>query len=73
MMAYIMIGGGGGDVKLMMALGSWLGFERGVVLMLGVTIAGFLRRLSCLSLKATSNIPHAFFHQMVLAQFGLKI
>ncbi len=73
MMAYIMIGGGGGDVKLMMALGSWLGFERGVVLMLGVTIAGFFASIIVfISQGNFKNIPHAFFHQMVLAQFGLK-
>ena len=73
MMAYIMIGGGGGDVKLMMALGTWLGFERGVVLMLGVTIAGFFASLIIvISQGGLKNIPHAIFHQMVLAQFGLK-
>ncbi len=73
MMAYIMIGGGGGDVKLMMALGSWLGFERSAVLMLAVTISGFFASIIILiSQGSLKNIPHAIFHQMVMAQFGLK-
>ena len=73
MMAYIMIGGGGGDVKLMMALGSWLGFERSAVLMLAVTISGFFSSIIILiSQGSLKNIPHAIFHQMVMAQFGLK-
>ncbi len=39
--AYALAGGGAGDAKLMMALGTWLGVERSVLLVLSVTIAGF--------------------------------
>lgn len=40
--AYIMAGGGAGDAKLMMAIGSWLNYRQAVVLVLTVTVCGFL-------------------------------
>ncbi len=40
--AYIIAGGGAGDAKMMMAIGAWLGWQPSVVLVLGVTVAGFL-------------------------------
>lgn len=40
--AYILAGGGAGDAKLMLALGAWLGLDPAIVLVLGVTFAGFV-------------------------------
>ena len=39
--AYAIAGGGAGDAKMMMALGACLGIHRAVLLVLGVTVAGF--------------------------------
>lgn len=41
-LAYAMAGGGAGDAKLMLALGSWLDFSQAAVLVLAVALAGFL-------------------------------
>jgi hypothetical protein len=41
--------------------------------MLAVTISGFFASIIILiSQGSLKNIPHAIFHQMVMAQFGLK-
>ncbi|NBX26097.1 MAG: hypothetical protein EBQ99_08640, partial [Planctomycetes bacterium] len=40
--AYAFSGGGAGDAKLMMALGSWLGLDPSLVLVMAVAIAGFV-------------------------------
>ena len=40
--AYILMGGGAGDAKLMLAFGSWLGFDASMILMLGVAIISSL-------------------------------
>lgn len=40
--AYAVSGGGAGDAKLMMALGSWVGLDASLVLVLAVAVAGFL-------------------------------
>ena len=42
---YVAFGGGAGDAKLMMACGAWLGVETSILLMLTVTVAGFLQAL----------------------------
>jgi len=39
--AYAFARGGAGDAKLMMAFGSWLGFQSATVLLLSVAIVGF--------------------------------
>lgn len=41
-LAYVMAGGGAGDAKLMLALGSWLDWREAAVLVLAVALAGFL-------------------------------
>lgn len=41
-LAYVMAGGGAGDAKLMLALGSWLDLRQAAVLVLAVALSGFL-------------------------------
>jgi prepilin peptidase CpaA len=42
---YVAFGGGAGDAKLMMACGAWLGIEPSTLLILTVTVAGFIQAM----------------------------
>ncbi|MFM7260404.1 MAG: prepilin peptidase [bacterium] len=44
--AYAVLGGGAGDAKLMLACGAWLGVDASIILLLAVTIVGFVIAIS---------------------------
>ena len=63
---YIMFGGGAGDAKIMMAFGAWLGFDASIILMLAVTITGFVQALVVIiSRGGLRDIPISLFHSLV--------
>jgi Flp pilus assembly protein protease CpaA len=69
--AYAMAGGGAGDAKLMLALGSWLGLEPAVVLVLAVTLAGFVWGMAVTAYRdGVSTIPMVILHGLVSVRFG---
>lgn len=69
--AYAMAGGGAGDAKLMLALGSWLGLEPAVVLVLAVTAAGFVWGMTVTAYRdGISTIPMVILHGLVSVRFG---
>jgi Flp pilus assembly protein protease CpaA len=69
--AYAMAGGGAGDAKLMLALGSWLGLEPAVVLVLAVTVAGFVWGMAVTAYRdGISTIPMVILHGLVSVRLG---
>ncbi len=48
---FIFAGGGAGDAKLMAAIGFWLGFEQGIVVLLAVSLAAVVLGLATALLK----------------------
>ena len=61
-LGYVAFGGGAGDAKIMLAFGAWLGIEPSMVLMLGVTIAGFFQALVVVATRGgVRDIPLAIF------------
>ncbi len=46
-LAYMMAGGGAGDAKLMLAIGSWLDLRQAAVLVLAVAVSGFVWGMVC--------------------------
>jgi Flp pilus assembly protein protease CpaA len=70
---YIMFGGGAGDAKIMMAFGAWLGFDASIILMLAVTITGFVQALVVIiSRGGLRDIPISLFHSLVTVRFATK-
>jgi Flp pilus assembly protein protease CpaA len=71
--AYIIAGGGAGDAKMMMALGAWLGWQPSVVLVLGVTIAGFLYALAVTTSRGSIwDIPSVILHGLIVTRTGFR-
>jgi prepilin peptidase CpaA len=71
--AYIIAGGGAGDAKMMMALGAWLGWQPSVVLVLGVTIAGFLYAMVVTASRGSVwDIPSVILHGLVVTRTGFR-
>jgi Flp pilus assembly protein protease CpaA len=69
--AYAMAGGGAGDAKLMLALGSWLGLEPAVVLVLAVTVAGFVWGMAVTAYRdGIHTVPMVMLHGLVSVRFG---
>lgn len=61
-LGYVAFGGGAGDAKIMLAFGAWLGIEPSMVLMMGVTIAGFFQALVVVASRGgIRDIPLAIF------------
>jgi prepilin peptidase CpaA len=59
---YMAFGGGAGDAKLMMACGAWLGVETSLLLMLTVTVAGFLQALLVAATRGgVASVPFVVF------------
>jgi Flp pilus assembly protein protease CpaA len=70
---YIMFGGGAGDAKIMMAFGAWLGFDASIILMLAVTISGFVQALVVIiSRGGLRDVPITIFHSLVTVRFATK-
>jgi len=70
---YIMFGGGAGDAKLMMAFGAWLGFDASIILMLGVTITGFVQAMVVvISRGGLRDVPITIFHSMITVRHASK-
>lgn len=60
---YAFFRGGAGDAKLMLAIGSWLTFDEAMLVMLSVTIAGFLQALVVVWVRGSiTDIPLVIFH-----------
>jgi Flp pilus assembly protein protease CpaA len=71
--AYILMGGGAGDAKLMLAFGSWLGFDASMILMLGVAITGFVQSVTIITFRGgLRDVPIAIFHSFSMLQFAAK-
>ena len=71
--AYILMGGGAGDAKLMLAFGSWLGFDASMILMLGVAITGFVQSITIITYRhGLRDVPIALFHSFSMLQFAAK-
>ena len=69
--AYIFAGGGAGDAKLMMALGSWLGLDPSVVLVITVTVSGFLLAMYLTVARGgLRDVPLMIFHGLLLNRVG---
>jgi prepilin peptidase CpaA len=59
---YVAFGGGAGDAKIMLAFGAWIGIDPSMILMLGVTIAGFFQALVVVATRGgVRDIPLAIF------------
>ena len=59
---YAFFRGGAGDAKLMLAIGSWVNFDHAMLLMLSVTIAGFLQAMLVVSVRGSvTDIPMVIF------------
>lgn len=73
--AYAIAGGGAGDAKLMMALGSWLGIDPSLVLVLGVTLCGAVWAILLTIFRdGPSAVPVLFMHSLMLTRLkGLRI
>lgn len=73
--AYAIAGGGAGDAKLMMALGSWLGFDPSLVLVLGVTVCGAVWAILLTIFRdGLSAVPVLFMHSLMITRLkGLPI
>jgi prepilin peptidase CpaA len=71
--AYIIAGGGAGDAKMMMAIGAWLGWQPSVVLVLGVTVAGFLYAMVVTATRGSIfDIPSVILHGLVVTRTGFR-
>jgi prepilin peptidase CpaA len=71
--AYILAGGGAGDAKLMLALGSWVGLEPSVVVVLGVTFAGFLWSvLLIIRRQGVGSVPLMLLHGLVMTRLEFR-
>jgi prepilin peptidase CpaA len=71
--AYTLAGGGAGDAKLMMALGAWVGAERSALLVLSVTIAGFIWSVVITIIRGgVRDVPFMILHSLVSSFNGLR-
>ena len=72
--AYAMLGGGAGDAKLMLAFGSWLGFEASITLLVCVTAVGFLFAVAVVvSRSGVREIPGVIFVSIIRTLGGLAL
>lgn len=53
---FLFAGGGGGDAKLMGAIGSWLGLVQGTVALLAVALSGVAVALAAMALRPRRSI-----------------
>lgn len=71
--AYILAGGGAGDAKLMLALGAWLGLDPAVVLVLGVTFAGFIWSvLVTIKRHGAASVPMTVLHGVIMTRLEFR-
>ncbi|MGA1266863.1 MAG: prepilin peptidase [Phycisphaerales bacterium] len=70
--AYALAGGGAGDAKLMMAIGSWIGLDASVPLVLGVTASGFVYAMIVTVARGSiRDVPIVIFHGLMMVRFGV--
>ena len=61
-LGYMFLRGGAGDAKLMLAIGSWVDFDHAMLLMMAVTIAGFLQAMVVVVARGSvADIPIVIF------------
>jgi Flp pilus assembly protein protease CpaA len=73
LLGYIMLAGGAGDAKLMMAFGTWLGFEASIVLMVGVAVTGFIQAMVVVvSRGGLRDIPLSLVHSLLIVRFAAR-
>lgn len=71
--AYALAGGGAGDAKLMMALGTWLGVDRSVLLVLSVAIAGFFWAMGiAIARGGVRDVPVLLMHSFLSMRHGVR-
>lgn len=59
---YAFFRGGAGDAKLMLAIGSWVDLDHAMLLMITVTIAGFLQAMVVVAIRGSvTDIPLVIF------------
>lgn len=69
--AYAFSGGGAGDAKLMMALGSWLGLDPAMVLVLAVAVSGFVMAiLFTIQRGGLKSVPVLIMNSFLLTRMG---
>lgn len=69
--AYAFSGGGAGDAKLMMALGSWIGLDPSMVLVLAVALAGFVMAIVfTVQRGGLKSVPVLIMNSFLLTRFG---
>ena len=69
--AYIFVGGGAGDAKLMLGLGAWVGLDPSMVLVMAVTLAGFVLAMYFTVVRGGwRDVPLVIFHGLLLTKLG---
>jgi prepilin peptidase CpaA len=71
--AYILAGGGAGDAKLMLAMGAWVGSDPAVVLVLGVTFAGFVwSMIMTIKRLGLGAVPITILHGVTMTRLEFR-
>jgi Flp pilus assembly protein protease CpaA len=71
--AYMMAGGGAGDAKLMLALGSWLDYRQSLVLVLAVAVCGFVWAMVVVARRSgVRDIPTYLLGGLGLSYFQFR-
>lgn len=71
--AYMMAGGGAGDAKLMLAIGSWLDFRQAAVLLLAVALCGFVWAMAVVAKRSSvRDIPTYILGGLGLTYFQFR-
>lgn len=69
-LAYVVAGGGAGDAKLMLALGTWLGIGKAATLVLAVTICGVVWSVSVMIKQGFAReVPMMFVHGIFMTRY----
>lgn len=72
-LGYAMAGGGAGDAKLMLAIGSWLNFRQGLVVMFFVAVCGFAWAVIVVTRRSSlREMPSYFLGSLGLSFFQLR-
>ena len=72
-LGYAMAGGGAGDAKLMLAIGSWLNFRQGLVVMFFVAVCGLVWAIIVVTKRSSlREMPGYFLGSLGLNLFQLR-